>query len=379
MRASFRAGGLSVACLAALILLLPMVFAACSPPPVSVGFVGPLTGTSSAIGLGCRNGFLMALGSGPGAAPGSIPPLHLLVMDDQNDADACLKAFQDLKAQGCSVVILGTPSQAATKAVPWAVTNGMLVITPTVSSHVEGDDSSLFMRVNMPSADYGIALARTAIERFHATRVGLIGDSRNSGYVQAVSKAFDAEYARLGGTTCFELVFDSSKDNPAAGLAERVRSSGCDGLLVITASSEAVIIAKELDRARLHTQLFLPPWPLTLDLIQNGGAAVEGAVGLSIADLEYRTPTGKAFQTAYREIYGEEPSFTAMFGWEGAAILRKALATGHSTQAQKLRDQIIAIRNFEGLQGHIVFDQKGNSTRDMFLFEIANGAFKRID
>ncbi len=352
---------------------------ACSRSPLLVGFVGPLTGSSSAIGLGCRNGFLMALGSGPGAAPGSTPPLRLLVMDDKNDPDVCLKAFEDLKAQGCSVVLLGTPSQAATKAVPWAVANGMLVITPTVSSHVGGDDSSLFIRVNMPSSEYGVALARTAFARFHALEVGLIGDSRNAGYVDAVSRAFEAEYSRLGGRVSFEISFDSSKDNPAAGIAERIRNSGCDGLLVITASSEAVIIAKELERSRLHTRLFFPPWPLTLDLLQNGGAAMDDAVAVSIADLEYRSPASKAFEKAYNDEYGEEPSFTAMFGWEGAAILRRALASSASTSARALSDRIIAIGDYEGLQGRIQFDSAGKAKRSVFLFVVENGEFRRLD
>ncbi|MDA8410856.1 MAG: ABC transporter substrate-binding protein [Treponema sp.] len=374
-----RNGGLTMTRLATLISFLPLLFAACTRPPVAIGFVGPLTGSSSAIGLGCRNGFLLALGAGLGAAPGSTPSLHLIVKDDKNDADTCLKAFQELKAQGCSIVVLGTPSQAATKAVPWAVANGILVITPTVSSHVEGDDSALFIRVNMPSADYGEVLARAAFERFHATKVGLIGDSRNSGYVQAVSAAFNAEYVHLGGKTSFDLTFDSSKDNPAAGLADRIRSTGCDGLFVITASSEAVVIAKELERARLHIQIFFPPWPLTPDLIQNGGAAVEGAVALSIADLEFRSPAGKAFENAYRTVYGEAPGFTAMFGWESAAILRKALAGPGPTAAVSIRDRIIAIGHFDGLQGPIDFNAKGSATRAMFLFRIENGAFRRLD
>jgi branched-chain amino acid transport system substrate-binding protein len=309
----------------------------------------------------------MALGDGEGAAPGAIPRLDLMVRDDKNDPEACLQAFKDLKASGCSVVVLGTPSQAATKAVPWAIENGILVITPTVSSPIEGDASRLYIRVNMPSSEYGKALAQAATERFHEMRVGIIGDSRNSSYVDAVKGVFLAEYARLGGTASFDLSFDSSKGIPGSDLVAEIRSKGCDGLLAIAASTEVVLMAKELERDRLHVQFLLPPWPLTLDLIQNGGAAVEGAVAVSIADL------------AYRSEYGEAPSFTAMFGWEAASVLRAALASSDSTTPKALSDRIIAIKDFDGLQGKIEFNADGKATRTMFLFKIEGGAFHRID
>jgi len=379
MRPSSPRTRLSILGLAALALAAVASFSACSQPPLRVGFVGPLTGNSSAIGLGCRNGFLMALGEGQGAAPGTVPRLELMVKDDKNDPEACLQAFKDLKAAGCTIVVLGTPSQAASKAVPWAIDNGILVITPTVSSPIEGDGSRLYIRVNMPSSEYGKVLAQAAMARFRETKVGIIGDSRNSSYVDAVKGAFLSEYARLGGKASFDLSFDSSKGIPGSRLVAEIRSTGCDGLLAIAASTEVVLMAKALERDRLHVQFLLPPWPLTLDLIQNGGAAVEGAVAVSIADLEYRSAAGKAFESAYRSEYGEAPSFTAMFGWEAASVLRAALASGCPATPKALSDRIISIQDFDGLQGKIKFNADGKATRTMFFFKIEGGAFRLID
>ncbi|HTX72079.1 MAG TPA: ABC transporter substrate-binding protein [Rectinemataceae bacterium] len=351
----------------------------CGRPSVTVGFVGPLTGSSSAIGIGCRNGFLMALGSGPAAAPGHIPRLRLLVKDDRNDAQRCLEVFNELKAEGCSIIVLGTPSQTAGLALPWAMDNGVLVISPTVSTPVPGSSNALFIRVNMSSMEYGIALAHVAHDRYGANHVGIVGDSRNASYVDAVERAFVAEYARLGCRPAFDRRFDSTKDSPYADLVAAIRSTHADGLLAVAASTEVVLMAKELEREGERTRLFLPPWPLTLDLIQNGGKAVEGVIAVSIADLEYRTAEGQAFEQDYRREYGEEPSFTAMFGYEAASILRAALASSASWLPKALRDRVIAIREFSGLQGPIRFDADGKAQRTLFLFTIDHGAFKRLD
>lgn len=360
-------------------IALLLVLSGCAPASLKIGFVGPLSGSSSAIGQGCRDGFLMALGSGPGAAPGKLPALDFLIKDDLSDPDRGVAAVQELYAAGCRVLVLGTPSQAATKDVPWAVEHGMLVISPTVSSLVKGSDSPLFVRVNTSSENYGKALARIAVQRFKAMHAGVIGDSHNANYVNAVNESFALEYGRLGGTPAFVRSFDSSKEGPQSGLVDAIISTKADALLVITASTEAVLVAKELERADLHTQLLLPPWPLTLDLLRNGGRAVEGAVAVSIADFEFRTPAGKEFEGAFKARYGEEPSFTAMFGWEAAAILRAAIAAEGSRDASVLRDRIMTIGRFEGLQGPIEFSPAGIATRTMFTFRIEDGAFKRID
>ena len=358
-------------------VILALAFASCARPPLDIAFVGPLTGASSAVGIGGRDGFLLALGS-PKARQ-KMPRLHLLVRDDHNDSGECLAVLQALKAQGCSLVVLGTTSQAAEKAVPWAMRHAMLIISPTVSDPNFSGKNDLFIRVNASSSSYGLALADTAIDRYGKTRVAFVGDSGNARYTEAVFAAFSSEYRKKGGRLSLSYFFDSKKGVPGGDIITALKRHSSDGIVIVAASTEVVLIAKDLDRAGLRMRIFLPPWPLTPDLLQNGGDAVDGAVAISIADLEYRSPASKAFVSRYREIYGETPSFTALFGYEAASILGRSLASSRAYDAQSLRDELLAIRNFEGLQGEISFDASGDASRRLFLFEIDHGAFVRVD
>jgi branched-chain amino acid transport system substrate-binding protein len=148
---------------------------------------------------------------------------------------------------------------------------------------------------------------------------------------------------------------------------------------MIASSTDVVLMEKELEKNGQKVQVFLPPWPLTLDLLQNGGKAMEGTVAISIADLEFRTPAGKAFEAAYKTEFGELPSFTAMFAYETASILRSALSLAPGAGPAELRKRIIATGEFKGLQGTIRFNDNAESERDMFLFTIKNGTFERVD
>jgi len=362
-----------------LILIGPAFLAGCVQKPLSVGFVGPLTGSSAPIGLGGRNGFLMALGSGPGAAVGKTPELELLVKDDHNDPDACLAALVELKAAGCSIVILGTTSQASTKALPWAMEHDILVISPTISAPIPGSDNTLFVRINLPAAAYGALLADLAYRRLGKTRVAVVGDAINAGYVLPVVEAFTTRYTEQGGTISWQRLFNSRTDAFSAGLAQALREARSDGLLVVAASTETALIAKELQKEDFATQILLPPWPLTMDLLENGGSAVAGSVAVSIADLEFRTPAGKTFQGKYNSEYGEPPSFTALFGYEAAMILRTVLAAKVGREPRKIRDKILELGAYDGLQGPIRFDAQGNAERDLFIFRIENGSYKSME
>jgi len=341
--------------------------------------VGPLTGPSSSVGLGARNGFLLALGSDEGAAQGKIGKTELMVYDDGNDQDRCLEAFRQLKTSGCNLVVLATTSNAAIKAIPYALSQGMLVISPTVSDPTFSGMDDLFLRVNDSSGSYGEVLAHVARERSGLDRVGIIGDVRNENYRAVVAREFTKTFLSLGGEVVFDLFLNSADGVDETTLVRAVRGGAIQGLVVVAASSETAMVAKFLDKAELNVQLLLPPWPLTLDLIQNGGDAVEGAVAVSTADMDYTTPAGRAFRFAYAAKYGEEPSFTAMFGWEAASVLRRALANTKTRESLAVKAAILGTGTFSGLQGDISFNALGDASREKFLFTIQDGRFVRME
>jgi len=127
------------------------------------------------------------------------------------------------------------------------------------------------MRIKARSASYGSVLAQLAIDRYGKRRVAVTGDLVNADHVQMIYDAFTSAYTRAGGIISFYKPFNSRTGKPAEGLRQALLDNRSDGLLIVAASSEVAQIAKELEKSGTKTQLFLPPWPLTLDLLENGG------------------------------------------------------------------------------------------------------------
>ncbi|WP_455382259.1 ABC transporter substrate-binding protein [Salinispira pacifica] len=357
-------------------LILALFSAGCAGrSPVRIGVVGPLTGPSSAVGTGVRNGFLMLFDSGPAGDP----PVEISVRDDMNNAENCLAAVQSLEAAGCKVIVLGTTSEAAARAIAYAERRDLLLISPTVSDDAYGGRDDLFFRVNSPSSEYGRYLADRASVRAGTRRAVLIGDENNARYTHTVFDSFTAELERKGGKVVAALTFHSDSPLPYLEILDMLNRTAPDAVVIVTASAEAAHICKQMERAGLRLPVYLPPWPLTLDLLANGGNAVEGATAASIVDLEYRTDAGRRFYEQYRAVYGASPSFTAMFGYETASILRRVLLAAHGTRPKELKRALLRIRTFDGLQGPISFDSFGDAQRPMFLYQIEGGTFRRIE
>ncbi len=359
-------------------VLVSIIFSSCTGAMVRVGYVGALTGPSSAVGLGARNGVLMALGDGPGSVSMRLPRFTLSIKDDGGDPYRCLSEVQALAQEGVRIIILCSTSQTAAFAIPWAISNGILVVSPTVSDPQFSGKDDLFLRVNESSDVYGRELAKLILSRYEYRSVGLLGDNRNEAYRKAVASSFKEAFSASDRAVCFDYAFDSRSGVSESELREMLDQDKPDALVIICASSEAVSIAKYVEKGAYALPLFFPPWPLTLDLLKTGGTAVEGGVGISIADLDFTIGNGRPFKKAYLEEYGEAPSFTSQFGWEAASILVAGLGLAKSGSPDAVKRAILKKGTFEGVQGAISFDQFGDASRTLYLFHIEDGHFVRL-
>jgi branched-chain amino acid transport system substrate-binding protein len=78
-----------------------------------------------------------------------------------------------------------------------------------------------------------------------------------------------------------------------------------------------------------------------------------------VADfVEDANPEAKAFGDAYRKLHPESPDS----GWtfDGLHILAKAINDAHSTEPEKIRSAILAIKGYKGTEGEYNFDENGD-------------------
>ncbi len=137
-----------------------------------------------------------------------------------------------------------------------------------------------------------------------------------------------------------------------------VKSSGADVIVsYFTNEPDCAVFARQLRQLGVRT-----PWvgspsiqsPVTRGLAKN---ALYGTY--AVADfVEDSNPTAKSFADAYRAAHKESPDS----GWtyDAMLILAKAMNAAKSTDPEKIRGAILAVKKFPGTEGEYNFDQFGD-------------------
>jgi branched-chain amino acid transport system substrate-binding protein len=114
---------------------------------------------------------------------------------------------------------------------------------------------------------------------------------------------------------------------------------------------------------------------MTIDLLNHGGKAIEGANLVNFYNNEYMSNEYKEFVNAYNSEFGAKPGFSAQFSYEAITVLAEALVNSKDISSSALKNYIISQSTFKGLQGELVFNKFGDVSREAYNYEIQNGEF----
>ena len=114
-----------------------------------------------------------------------------------------------------------------------------------------------------------------------------------------------------------------------------------------------------------------------MDFIENGGKYVENVIFSTGYDDNYKGELFVGFVKRFQEKYGKTPSVFAVQGYELEKILIYNLK--QSTDFSTLKQRILEVKEYTGLQGNIVFDKYGDVSRKYFLMHVKNKKFQKIN
>lgn len=157
--------------------------AACSPPePVRIGFLGGLSGRVADLGIGGRNGAILAveLRNQQGGVNGRR--VDLIAEDDQQEPEVAREAVARLLVRAVEVIIGPMTSAMALAVLPQVNLAGIPLIAPTVTTNALTGLDDQFFRVVAPTATHASKSAGYQFLNNRLRRVVLLCDRRNQAY-----------------------------------------------------------------------------------------------------------------------------------------------------------------------------------------------------
>ena len=187
-------------------------------------------------------------------------------------------------------------------------------------------------------------------------------------------KGMDVEPALVQGYT------NNSQDFTPVVLA--VKQSGADVMATyMTIPSDQAIFARQLRQLGVDIAWVGSPSTVATTALKLAGPALHGsyAVGDFAAD---SSPAAKEFAAKYEATYKSAPDNAGAWPYDAVHVLALAIDNAKSLEPQKIREAILSVKGYPGVEGTYNFDQNGDGLRGYNIVKNDNGKIvfiKHID
>lgn len=356
------------------LLGLMAVQTACSKqPPIQIGFVGGLSSRTSDLGISSLNGAILATELRNAAGGINGRPVELVIRDDDQKQEIAYQAVKEMIDIRAAAIIGPLTSNMSMATIPLANDAGIVMISPTTTTNDLTGKDDYFFRVLSPTATYASASARFHRNVLKHSKVAVIYDLKNSSYSESWLNDFRRVFEQDGGRVTLALPFRSETDSNFSSMARRLVEDRPDGILIIANSVDVALLCQHIRSFAPAVPISTSDWSGTEQLIELGGKAVEGVTFTQYIDRFGIQPGYVAFRHNFLKRFRREPGFAGVTTYDAANVLFDALS--RKKPEENLKDTILSIRTFEGLQDPIVFNDNGEAERKVFMSIIRNGQF----
>lgn len=358
-------------------LLLAGLLAACADKePLKIGFIAGTSGRVADLGVGGRNGVTLAveLRNAEGGINGR--KIELIARDDQQDPEKAKAAAQDLVAQKVTAILGPMTSSMALEVVPVGNKNHIVMLSGTVTTNQLTGIDDYFFRVLAATRKFASANAVYQLNRGHK-RIAIAYDLRNLAYTESWLNDYKDAFESGGGKVVRKIGFESGNDVPFGDIAEKLLGSKPDCIVLIGNSVDAANLVQQVRKRNGKIALATSEWAGTERFIQLAGRAAEGVVLGQYLDRYSTQPAFIEFRKRYLKRFSEEPGYPAMVCYNAANALFEAIA--NQRNGEDLKQALLRIKTFNGLQEPTVFDQYGDANSRPYLVSVKDGKFVVIN
>jgi len=355
--------------------------------PISVGILGPLSGTEAKYGQAVRNGATLYIDqyNASGGLNGRM--INYEIYDEEGDVTKAVTGYNALMDKGVTAIIGSVTSNPTMAVVPDAFADNMPMITASATAAAvtyDADTGKLFsnmFRSCFIDPFQGEKMADFAKDILDASSVAVIFNL-GSDYSIGLKDAFIAKAEVLGMEVIALEAFPAGAVDFQSQLTN-IAARNPDVLFVPDYYTTIALISEQARNAGVTAILLgADGWDTVLSAMSNP-APVEGSFYCSGYSEEDTSPAIQKFLADYKEKYNEVPNMFAAQGYDAAMILvaalEKAEATGDETGSLAYRQTVISAMkatNMQCITGHVTYDEFNNPIKDAVIIHIDGGEAK---
>jgi ABC-type branched-subunit amino acid transport system substrate-binding protein len=329
--------------------------------PSRLGLAVPLSGRLHILGEVALRGAMLAIGEP--TASGEAAPFQILVRDTAAGGDRSDLRTAELVREEAVIGIVGVGDR---RAVEQTARDGVPFLV--LEEQTPGRQTTAFQLIHGPEAR-AAELARRALAA-GARTFAILGPSTTAG--QRLGEAFKRSVTAGGGRVVAQSWYPAGSSSFSSTLAP-LKSTSFDAIFVPDDAERLELLAPALavidvwSRApgaprskpapgaapRREVLLLSTAVGLSKRLVRNAARYVQGALlapGFCAASDD---PRSVKFISRFQQLYGQDPSATDAYGFDGMRLLRIAVERGAHTRADVLK--VLASQTLDGVTGTVKF------------------------
>lgn len=336
-----------------------------SEPPIRIGATMSETGAYATQGIPARNGYLLceAHVNESGGLLGR--PVEFLIHDDASDSGRAVELYERLIMEEGVDALMGPYGSTLTEAVaPVTEEHGQVLISPLAATSSIWEQGRQYLFMVLPPAELFLA--------------GLVDMAASNGLERIAVLEEDALFPRAAGAGAVELarerglevVFHErypSGTTDFTAILDRVRAGEVEVLgMAASALDDFIVVARQMREQGVDVRMFGTSGAVT-EFKEALGETAEYAYGLSAWEPSLPNPGNDAFVEAYRDAFGQAPSFHAAGAYGSCQLFMEAVRSAGSLEPDRIRDVLLALETTT-VFGSYAVDERG--------YQVANqGAF----
>ncbi|MBC7576453.1 MAG: ABC transporter substrate-binding protein [Tardiphaga sp.] len=325
---------------------------------IKVGMCAPITGPAAEAGKYATGGAKLAVEAINKAGGVLGKQLELIVEDDQTTNPGIVLAFSKLAAQSEIVAFLGSIRSTQVHAMaPDALKLGKPVLFGGTDPNLTKLGNPWLFRFRPNDTYSGRVIPDYGVKTLGKKKWAVLHSTDAFG--TAGGKALTEALGKLDATVAIDQGYaNQSQDFTPVVLA--IKQSGADVLgSYFTFENDLGIFARQLRQLGVTIPWVGSPSIVNVTALKLAGPALYNTYG--VADYaEDSSEASKAFGKAYRDAYKVAPDNQSSWPYDAVMVLAQAIKNAGSTDPQKIREAIVAIKKYPGAEGEYNFDDKGD-------------------
>lgn len=298
--------------------------------------------------------------------------IRLVFKDDQASLASGRRVAQELADQPEVVAVIASlNSYIASAASRIYEQAGMVMVTPGASGQKVTETGQHLVFRNLPgNREQGRQIAAYATsQRYKNVAIYYM---KNDDGIDLVNH-FEQGLNGSGVTVADRRSFQSGDDNYALVLADWASLLKFDALFLVGEARQCGQILRAARAAGITVPVFAGGRSDSERLLQEAGAAADGAVVFSLFNSDDPRPEVRSFNQRYQQRFGQLPDSAAAQGYDTLKLLASAMTRANSIEPGRIASTLRATHEWPGVAGPLVLDQQGDAVGKRLVRLVVRG------